>query len=442
MALAYLLVVLAVAAGWGLRFAAPTSLLATLTLNYFFLPPVGTFTIAEPQNWVALFSFLVTAVIASRLAERARCETEKANQRRLELERLYEFSQVLLATENAASLLNVIPRYLVESFGVKAAALSVAKRPDVYRSGPMADGLDPRDLQTVCLRGEPTIDPERQLAIMPLRMGAKVVGSVGLTGELPSRNTLEALSSIIAIAIEQAGAVQRLAHAEAARESEELRTVLMDSVAHEFRTPLTAIKAAVTSLLTPPRTSDSGTKDMLEVIDEEADRLNHLVGAAAEMAQLQTGNVHLDIQPHAIRPVIEAALMAAKSVVARHPVEVNVPDGLPDVSMDGNRIAEVVQQLVENAARYSAAESPIHLTAEVKNGQLMVSIADHGPGIDDLEQSLIFQKFYRGKNQRLLVQGTGMGLAIAKAIVEAHGGSIGITSQVGQGSVFYFTLKA
>lgn len=441
-ALLYLLVVLSIAASWGLRVAAPTSVLATLAFNYFFLPPVGTFTIAEPQNWVALFAFLVTAVIASRLAEKARRETLKANQRRVELEQLYEFCQILLATENSAGLLNVIPGYLVGSFGVATAALFVPQRKDIYRSQPSPDGIEAQDLQMACLRGEPILHPERPMAVMPLRLGAKVVGSIGLTGPLPSRSTLEALSSVIGIAIERAGAVEKLAHTEAARESETLRTVLLDSVAHEFRTPLTAIKAAVTSLLGEPQVAQGEVGEMLLIINEESDRLNRLVGAAAEMAQLAAGDVHLDMRPHPLRPVIEAALAAAKSVLSKHPVTVTVPDNLPVVTMDGERIAEVIQQLVENAARYSPADSPIQISAEVRNQQLMVSVADQGSGIEDLEQSLIFQKFYRGKNQRLLVAGTGMGLPISKAIIEAHGGSIAVTSQPGRGSVFYFLLKA
>lgn len=441
-ALLYLLVILLIATRWGLRYAAPLSVLATLLFNFYFLPPLGTFTIADPQNWVALFAFLATGTVASRLAERARREAQNANQRRVELEQLYEFSQALLATDSASGLLNGIPRFLVESLGATSAALAVDKRKDVYRSQSTPDGLDAADLQMACLRGEVTIDPARRFVILPLRLGSKVVGSVGLTAPLPSRSTLEALSGIIAIAIERAGAVEQLAHTEAARESEQLRTALLDAVTHEFRTPLTAIKAAVTTLLEDPKLNAGDTGEMLRVVNEESDRLNRLVGQAAEMAQLRSDQVALDLRPCSIRSVIDSALDAAKSVLGAHAVRIQAPPELPPARMDAMRIAEVIQNLVENAARYSPAESPIQISAEVRNQQLMVSVADRGPGLDDLEQSLVFEKFYRGKNQRLLVQGTGMGLAIAKAIVEAHRGSIGVTSQLGHGSVFYFSLPA
>jgi two-component system, OmpR family, sensor histidine kinase KdpD len=439
-ALTFLIGVLIVSANWGLRPAVFMALFAALAFNYDFLPPIGKLTIADPQNWVALFAFLVTAIIASQLAERARREAQRANERRREAERLYKFSQRLLSSDNVVELLNAIPRYIVEGLGVEAAAIALPNRPDVYRSSPAIRGLDLHDLQLVCMRGEPMTDPEKGVVFMPLRMGVRVVGSMGVSGALLSRETLEAMSSLIAIAIERAGAVEKLSRAEAARESEQLRSALLDSVTHEFRTPLTAIKASATSLLSNPGLSPAQHLELLTVINEESDRLNRLVGEAAEMAQLDANQFELHLAPRPIQEAVEAALEKAKPALARHPVDVKFPSNLPRVRMDEGRITEVVTQLLENAAKYSSPESPIQITGEVGNRMLMTSVADRGPGIDDFEQSLIFEKFYRGRDQRLQVQGTGMGLAIAKAIVEAHGGKIGVTSQPGHGSVFYFTL--
>jgi len=248
------------------------------------------------------------------------------------------------------------------------------------------------------------------------------------------------MSSLIAIAIERAGAVERLSRAEAARESEQLRSALLDSVTHEFRTPLTGIKAAVTSLLSPQPLDPSERAELLSIINEESDRLNRLVGEAAEMAQLQAGQVKLDLAPHDIREAVDRAIVEAKLALAKHTVEVQIPENLPPIRMDVVRIGEVIIHLVENAAKYSPAGTTIHVSAEVRGHTLMTSVADHGPGIDDFEQPLIFDKFYRGRNQRMRIHGAGMGLAIAKAIVEAHGGTIGVTSQLGRGSVFYFML--
>jgi len=439
-ALTFLLTVLIVSTLWGLREAVFTALVATLAFNYYFLPPVGTFTIADPQNWVALFAFLVTAVVASELSQRAQREARNANERRRDVERLYGFSQQLLSSDNVVELLNAMPRYIVDNFSVRSAAISLPNRPDVYRSGPEMDGLDATDLQLVCARGEPRLEPQRRLAFMPLRMGVRTVGSMGIAGGPLSRETLEAMSSLIAIAIERARALENLGRTEAARESEQLRSVLLDAVTHEFRTPLTAIKASVTSLLSSQPLDGQQRSELLTVIDEESDRLNRLVGEAAEMAQLDANKVELHREPHSMREAVEAAVEASRQVLGKHPVEIRLPDNLPPVRMDVVRIREVLVQLLENAAKYSPPDSPIHLTGEVRNRQVMTSVADRGPGIDDFEQALIFDKFYRGRNHRLQVQGTGMGLAIAKAIVEAHGGTIGVTSQLGHGSVFYFTL--
>lgn len=439
-ALTFLLAVLVVSANWGLRYAVFTALASTLAFNYYFLPPYGTFNIADPQNWVALAAFLATAVVASQLAERARREADNANQRRREVEHLYEFSQLLLSSDNIAELLNLIPRYLVESFGVRSAALALPDRPDVYRSSPAPDGLDLHDLQLVHMRGEPKIDPPSQLAFLPLRMGVRVVGSVGLAGKGLSRQTQDAVSSLIAIAIERAGTIEKLARAEAARESEQLRSVLLDAVAHEFRTPLTAIKAAVTSLLGNPGLDLAQSQDLLAVINEESDRLNRIVGEAAEMAQLDANKVELRRESYQIRNIVDGAAEQAKQSLGGHPLEIRIPDGLPPVFVDSDRIQEVLRHLIGNAAKYSAVDAPIRISAEARDGVVSTNVADRGPGIDDFEQPRIFDKFYRGEGHRLKVQGTGMGLAIAKAIIEAHGGQIGVTSQLGHGSVFYFSL--
>lgn len=439
-ALTFVIAVLVVSASWGLRPAIFMTVLATLAFNYYFLPPIGKLTINDPQNWVALFAFLVAAVIASQLAERAGREAKSANERRGEAERLYKFSQQLLASENVAELLNAIPRYIVESFGVDAAAIFLSHRPDIYRSNVSRDVLDRHDLQLVAMRGEPQIDAERRVIFTPLRMGLRVVGSMGLSGAQLSRETLESMSSLIAIATERAGAVEKLSKAEAARESEQLRSALLDSVTHEFRTPLTSIKASVTSLLSNSGLDEAQRLELLTVINEESDRLNHLVGEAAEMAQLDAHKVELRLGQHQIQEAVEDAIAKTKTTLGKHPVSVELPQDLPAVRIDVDRISEVIAQLLENAAKYSPPETAIHINGEVKDRMMMTSIADRGPGIDDFEQSLIFEKFYRGRGQRMQVQGTGMGLAIAKAIVEAHGGEIGVTSQLGRGSVFYFTV--
>jgi two-component system sensor histidine kinase KdpD len=200
---------------------------------------------------------------------------------------------------------------------------------------------------------------------------------------------------------------------------------------------LTSITAAITSLRNDPL--DGGQRgEMMEVIEEEAERLNKLVGQAMEMADLDGHDIKLDLQPHSMREAVDVALEAVQA--KSHPFEIRLPEILPMVEMDLERIAKVLQHLIENAVKYSTEGSPIFISAEVARGELVTSVADRGVGVDDFERMMIFDKFYRGQGQRYRVQGTGMGLAIAKAIVEAHGGSIEVTSQSGQGSVFSFHL--
>ena len=439
-ALTFLLVVLGVASRWGLTIATTTAVVATLAFNYFFLPPVRTFTIVDPQNWIALLAFLIIAIVASRLSERARREATNATRRRKEVERLYFLSQQLLATENVMELLNSIPHYVCEAFGLTAAAMYLPKRKEFYRTGPDHPELSEGLLESVSGRGELVVNEEQQLCYLPLRIGVRSVGSLGLEGAVLSRETLEAVGSLIAISIERAGAVETLARSEATRESEKLRSALLDSVTHEFRTPLTAIKLSVTTLLSPDPVSAEAKQELLTIINEETDRLNRLVGEAAEMAQLDAQQVELRREPHAVQEMLQAALERSKQALTGREIKLQVPEDLPQVRVDLERIAEVLVQLLENAAKYSPPASPIVITAEHTRSMVTISVADRGPGIDDMEQALVFEKFYRGRDQRYRVQGTGMGLAIAKAIVEAHGGMIGLTSQLESGSVFHFTV--
>lgn len=436
-ALMFLVLVLLTSAYWGLRYAIFMSVVATAAFNFFFLPPVGTFTIADPQNWVALFAFLITALVASNLAERARREAEGAMQRRLEVERLYGLSQRLLASENVLELMNALPQYVQETFSVRSVVAISADHPTVYRSSPDAP-FEESVLRSTLLRGEPIT--QGGISYVPLRLGMRTVGALAISGDDLSRATLDAVGSLAGLAIERARALEALSKNRAEQEHERLRTALLDSVTHEFRTPLTSIKASITTLLSNATLDDSGRRDLLTVIDEETDRLNRLVGEASEMAQLDSGMFKLDLQPHAIQDALQPALQDARASLDGHPVEVVVAPDAPKVLMDVARIREVLMHLFENAGKYSPTGAPIRVTAEVQNDRLAITVADRGPGIDSFEQSLIFEKFYRGQNQRYSAPGTGMGLAIAKVIVEAHGGKIGVVSQLGSGSVFSFTL--
>jgi two-component system sensor histidine kinase KdpD len=439
-AFTYLLAILGVSALWGLWVSVFMSFVATLAYNYFFLPPIGTFTIADPQNWVALLAFLATSVLASDLSSRARNQAAEANRRRHEVDRLYKFSQRLLSAGNPIELLNAIPRQIVETFEVGAAALFLSEKQKVYRSGMNLPQLDAGQLKAVIAREDIQIDQEHSVCFAPLRLGSRILGSMGISGQVLSRQSLEAMGTLIAVAIERARAIEMVGKTEAAREGERLKSALLDAITHDFRTPLTSMKASVTTLLSPAKLDESQRDELLHIINEECDRLNRLVGEAAEMARLEAGEVKLQLESVRAQDLISGALDVCKSVLGARPILMELEKPGLRVRADVARAQEVLVHLIQNANLYSSPNHPITMGAEEMGGFVQFSVADQGPGIAEAELGLIFDKFYRGADQRYLVQGTGMGLPIAKAIVEAHGGTIGVISQMGQGSVFSFTL--
>jgi two-component system sensor histidine kinase KdpD len=439
-ALTFLVGILLVAAKWGLRHAVYLSILSAAAFNFFFLPPVLTFTIGDSRNWVALFAFLVTGIVASQLAERAREEATLSQRRQREAELLYEFSQQMLVTGSVIDLLNALPQMIATTFSLAGAAVYLRDKDRLYRSSPEYMDVSAADLRDAAFTRDHRRDEEHNVTLVPILLGTRPIGALCISGNGPSPETLDAVSGLAAIAIERAASVDTLTKLEAARESERLRNALLDSVAHDLRTPLTSITAAITTLRANSQLDASQRAEFLQVIEEEAARLNHLVEQAMQMADLESHELKLNLHPRSMREAVELALDAVHTQMRTHKVEIRLPNSLPLVTMDLERIATVLQHLLENAAKYSPDDSTITVSAAVAGARLTISIADRGAGVDDLERMMIFDKFYRGKGQRYRVKGTGMGLAIAKAIVEAHGGTIDLTSQLGQGSVFSFHL--
>ena len=249
-ALTFLLAVLVISANWGFWYAAFLAVYSTLAFNFFFLPPFGTFTIADPQNWVALFAFLATAVIAGQLSERARRETSISNQRRREIEHLYAFSQRLLTLESAAELLNLVPRHIKETFSCGGAAILVSDRTDVYRSDADTREIDAARLLSVATGGEPVIDLDHALSFTPLRLGVRTIGAIGISGTNLSHEILEALSTLVATTMERTRAIENVGKAEAARENERLRSAILDSIAEgvDAVVPLSAPEESLTKI--------------------------------------------------------------------------------------------------------------------------------------------------------------------------------------------------
>lgn len=436
-ALSLLLAVLGVSTVWGLGPATAASLVAVFGFNYHFLPPVGTLTIQDPQNWVALVAFLVTAVTASQLSERARRRTTEAEERRVEIERLYSLVQAMMPGGNPRKTIREFVNKVVQVFGCDAAAFYYRPTGEILRSGPESQPVSDHDLQAAAEIDGVSLDLERSLATAPVRLGGRSLGSLALVGELPSEQTVRAVVNLVAITIEKARALEDASHAEAARQSEVLKSALLDSLAHDIKTPLTSIKAAVTSLLG----SAPGTeRELLTIINEEADRLNELAAEVVAMARIEAGKLHLEKRPVSAGELIAGAISEYAAQIKDREVTAHVPEGLPAAEADPEFVEQVVKQFLENALKYSPEGSPIVITAELKGERIVIGVADRGPGIQENERGFIFDKFFRGRQHRFETKGTGMGLAIAKGIVEAHGERIWVESEPGHGSIFYFSL--
>jgi len=438
-ALSLLLVVLGVSARWGLAEATAASIVAVLGLNYFFLEPVGTFTIEDPQNWVALAAFLVTAVTASQLSERVRRRAAEAEARRLEIERLYELVQGMMSSATVRRTIREFVHRVVQVFGCRAAAFYYRHGEEFFRSGPESEPVSNHDLLAAAETEALSVDAARMLAVAPVRLGGRPLGALALVGPLPSDQTVRSIVNLIAISIERARAIEDASHAEAARQSELLKAALLDSLAHDIKTPLTSIKAAVTSLLGKAEGAD---RELLTIVDEEADRLNHWAGEVVAMARVEAGKLHPEKLAASVAELLESALAELAGLRRGRPVTVEIAPQLPAALCDPELIGQVVKQLIENALKYSPESAPLTVSAAPKGEKIVIGVADRGAGIEEDERARIFDKFFRGRHHRFETRGTGMGLAIAKGIVEAHGERIWVESEPGQGAIFYFSLPA
>ncbi len=439
-ALTLLLLILTLAANWSLRYALVISLAATLAYNYFFLPPIGTMVIADAQNWLALFVFLATALIGSRLSQRARDEAEEARAREREVEFSFQLSRALLQLDDVGNLVSALPLLVNRATGAASTVLYLLDGDRIFQHGtaPWSEVEIPH-LRQLSFNLREVDDSQHGEIRIPLMAGARPRGLLTLRGVVLSRQSLQTIGGLVSIALDRAQALEDVAKNEANKEGERLRTLIIDSITHELRTPLTSIKGAASAMILTPEMPRESRVELLEVIDEESDRLNLLVSRATEMAQLDSQQVHMSFKAVDVRPMLDEAKETCGNVMTNHLISISAPP-LPKVTADPEFISKVLYNLLENAVKYSAPGTPIFLSAQQQQHQVLISVADRGFGIDSSEQALIFDRFYRARSQVGQVLGTGMGLAISKAIVEAHGGTLSVTSQLGQGSVFTFTL--
>lgn len=440
-ALSYLLAILAIAAGWGLFEATIASLAATLCFNYYFLPPVGNFTIADPQNWVALFTFLAVAIVASRLSERARRKAREAIERQQETERLYTLSRmILLSGGNTLQVAREITHQIAQVFEASGVLLFDRESGQTFRSGLRDVPLAESSLQEASSQARFVHDSATRTTVLPVSLGGKPIGSLAILGASFSDGALHAMANLVAIALESARSRELASRAELAQQSQEFKSTLLDTLAHEFKTPLTSIKAAITSVLAEKTLLSAGHQELLTIVGEETDRLNRLVTEAIQTARIEAGDLQMHRGTHRLREIVQQAVEKFHMPLEDREVQLQIGDDLPAISGDVELIQVVFKQLLDNAAKYSSPGGLITVTATPHDRQVVVTVEDRGPGIPEEEQAHIFDKFFRGMQTRESLPGIGMGLSIAREIVTAHGGRIWVESLPGQGSRFCFTL--
>ena len=453
--LLFLTAVLVSAVMFGLWPALFACVVATLTYNFLFLPPLYTFTIADPENVVALFFFVVAAVIVSNLTARVRAQAITARARARTTEELYLFSRKLAVATNLDDLLWATVHQIALMLKVRVVLLLPEGDGISVRAGfPPEDHLDDADLAAArwCWeknhaagRGADTLPGAKRL-FLPMQTGRGAVGVIGIDRDEPGplltpdqQRLLDALADQAALAIERVNLVEAVDRARLAVETDRLRSALLTSISHDLRTPLASILGSATSL---PDATDHSTRDgLIRNIQDEAERLNRFIGNLLDMTRLESGPLPVKTTLTELSDVVGSALRRASKVLVDHKVDVRLEADLPLLDLDDVLFEQALFNLLDNAAKYTPAGSRITVSAWRENGRVKVQVADEGPGIphDDLER--IFDKFYRGGGADHRRAGTGLGLSICRGFIEAMGGTIAAANRTDRsGAVFTIAL--
>jgi two-component system, OmpR family, sensor histidine kinase KdpD len=449
-ALALLLSVLGAATLARLRTAIAVSLLAMLTLNFFFLPPLGTLTIADPQNWIALFAFLVVAVIASNLSAAAQDRARDAIARRNEVTRLFDLTRDVLLTTETAGAIEILARHVARRF--ELARIAVCLPGDhgwqIAQGGSEELDLDLTTLNTALAKARGTLEfdarqraygghlrvgERHDVVIVPLRHGTKAVGLLAAASSTLDIGTLDAVAGVVAIAVERAQFLGERDAAALVRQKADLAATLLASLSHDLRTPLTAITVAVENLRGDLPALER--REQARAAMSELERLTRLFQDILDMARIDAEAIRIDRQWVTAADVVDAALAHIRHAVEGHALRVEA-DAEMEVEIDPRLTSVALAHVIENAAHYSPGEKPILVEARATGDGLYVSVTDQGPGLDPGELEHLFERFYRGRGARQATFGTGMGLSITRGLLSAAGGRIWADNSPGAGARF------
>ena len=437
----FLAAVMATAVTYGLWPSLLACLASVLAFNFFFLPPLYTFTISDPANIVSLFFFSAVALIASQLAARVRAQAVVARGRARTTEELYAFSRKLAVAVTLEDLLWATCHQIARMLKVRVVLLLPEGEKLVVRAGyPPEDRLDEADVAAATWswkhnreagRGADTLPGARRLFV-PIETGRGVLGVVGLDRDAAGallgpdeRRLLDSLTGQAALAIERIMLASDLDRERLATETERLRTALLTSISHDLRTPLATILGSATTLTAEGATLEPQAQtELLGLIRDEAERLNRFIGNLLDMTRLEAGSLEPNRVPTDIADAIGTALARVERILAGHRVEVAIEGELPLLRLDGVLLEQVLVNLLDNAAKYAPAGSRIEITAGREGGAVRIAVRDEGPGIPKEDLDRVFEKFYRVRRMDRRPAGTGLGLAICRGFVEAMGGKI------------------
>jgi len=451
-ALTFLLVVLITAATSRLRVAVVTSMASMLCFNFFFLAPVGTWTIADPQNWVALFVFLAVSLVASRLSHVARARTQEAIGRRDELARLFDLSRDVLVMTASPDAVSHLARAIGRRFDLEyvAIALPGSEGWSIATAGDGIVQLEPRQLTDAyeaaakslefdayarTYAGHRSVDAGgRIVRLVPLRVGTKPIGLLAASGRPIEPGTLDALAGVVAISIERMTFLEERKTAALTRQSEELKSALLTSLGHDLRTPLTAIRVAAGNLNAPTLPVEERAEQS-DLILSEVERLTRLFNNVLEMARIDAGALAKESRWTHPSEIVAAARDQVAHTLNEHRVSVSTEPDVP-VQLDGRLTASALAHLLENAAQYAPRGTLIEVTTELTPTELMIRVRDHGPGIAPGDLPHVFDRFYRGTASHARASGTGMGLWIARGLIGAEQGRVWAENCVDGGAQF------
>jgi two-component system, OmpR family, sensor histidine kinase KdpD len=439
--LVFLVAVLASAVTFGLWESLFACLVSVVVYNFFFLPPVYTLTISDPENVVVLFFFVVVALIASNLAARLRAQAIAAQQRARITEELYLFSRKLAGAASLDDLLWATVHQIALMLKVRVVLLLPEDNVLAVKAGyPPEDRLDEADLAAahwcfeknqVAGRGADTLPGAKRL-FMPMRTGRGAIGVIGIDRDepglllMPEQNRLlDALSDQAALAIERTHLAKDIARARIAAETDRLRSALLTSISHDLRTPLASILGSASSLVNHSSELDGEIQmALLRTIQEEAERLNRFIGNLLDMTRLESGSLKPQTSMIDMSDLLGATLHRAQKILADHKVDIELAPGLPMVGVDMVLMEQVLFNLLDNAAKYAPRGSTIEVRVRPEGDEIVIEIRDEGDGIPTQDLERIFDKFFRVHRTDRQRAGTGLGLPICRGFVEAMGGTI------------------